>query len=174
VKLIQAPSCYESKSETAMHLRSCLNRYFQVSSQHRWNGFADPCEAEDLVQDVFLLSGPGRNLFDPRRGDAHRGLCKCFTTAHSTIEPFSRGVSGVMLGLPPPGFLSTTADILIHGALEFPSGIDNLGELFYWQSFLKPAFESLTESQRRTLTLYYFEDTHSRRLQQKQLSSSVP
>ncbi len=117
----------------------------------------NPCEAEDLVQDVFLFIWTRGDLFDPRRGDAHRWLVQVFYHRAFNHRTFLKRCFRRDAGTTPAWLSAHDRGHPIHGALEFPSGIDNLGELFYWQSFLKPAFESLTENQHKTLTLYYFE-----------------
>ena len=51
-----------------------------------------------------------------------------------------------------------------------PKNGDNPEEFFAWQSCLKPAFEDLTEDQKKTLTLHFYEgytlNEISERLQQ--------
>ena len=138
-------------------LAELFDRYSRLVLSIGWKVLRDPCEAEDLVQDVFLFIWTRGDLFDPRRGDAHRWLVQVFYHRAFNHRTFLKRCFRRDAGTTPAWLSAHDGGHPIHGALEFPSGIDNLGELFYWQSFLKPAFESLTESQRRTLTLYYFE-----------------
>ncbi|MCI0720479.1 MAG: sigma-70 family RNA polymerase sigma factor, partial [Acidobacteria bacterium] len=107
----------------------------------------DAGEADDLVQEVFLFLFRKSALFNPAKGSARSWLvqvtyCRAFdrrdylgTRAHyrqSAVEDCvaTIGANGNML---------------------------SSAELFYWSSYLRRSFEELSNGQRQTLRLYFFE-----------------
>jgi len=109
----------------------------------------DRAEAEDLVHDVFLL---------------------CSTSARSLIPPRARRGPGL------PGWLTTghwdRRKYLVRRYFydagdgeEFIPGVEDLWqengpesvEFCYWQSYLQRALATLTDDQRKTLELHFFQ-----------------
>jgi RNA polymerase sigma-70 factor, ECF subfamily len=105
----------------------------------------DTAEAEDLVHDVFLFILDAKTAFDPARGSARSWLAR--VTHHRALDrrkyltrrSFYDRVDGDLL----PEKESS------HGA-DHP-------EFSYWKSCLKRAFDDLSEDQRLTLRLHFFE-----------------
>jgi len=62
-------------------------------------------------------------------------------------------------GFPATGGLAE--DLLLEYAegklANLESREKHLGEMFYWHSFLEPAFGQLSENQRKTLSLFFYE-----------------
>ena len=104
----------------------------------------DSGEAEDLVHDVFLFLLKKRTLFDPSRGSARAWLAK--VTYHRALDRRKY--------LARRCFCDTSVDFSPDTA-EAAKSSDL--ELFYWKSYLQRAFDDLSEDQRRTLALYFFE-----------------
>ena len=108
----------------------------------------DTTEAEDLVHDVFLFLLHKSDRFDPTKGSARAWLVK--VTYHRALDRRKyldrRGF----------GFSITErdyADVTDH----VNSDIATAPEFFYWQSCLQRAFDDLSEDQRLTLELYFFD-----------------
>jgi RNA polymerase sigma-70 factor (ECF subfamily) len=109
----------------------------------------DNDEAEDLVQDVFLFLFLKSKSFDPAKGSARAWLMQ--VTFHRAYDRrrylcarsfYDRALSE-------------------QAAEELPSpvnpAIDNAEDFFCWQSCLEPAFEGLSDDQRKTLMLYFYD-----------------
>jgi RNA polymerase sigma-70 factor (ECF subfamily) len=109
----------------------------------------DNDEAEDLVQDVFIFLFLKSKAFDPAKGSARSWLMQ--VTYHRAYDRrrylsarsfYDRARSG-------------------EEADDLPSAvnpaIENAEDFFCWQSFLAPAFEGLSDDQRKTLMLYFYD-----------------
>jgi RNA polymerase sigma-70 factor (ECF subfamily) len=109
----------------------------------------DTAEAEDLVHDVFLFLLNKSDLFDPTKGTARAWLAK--VTYHRALDRRKY--------LARRCFCDTTigADAPANAATVASSNIAESSELFYWQSYLQRAFDDLSEEQRLTLDLYFFQ-----------------
>ena len=106
----------------------------------------DNNEAEDLVQDVFLFLFYKGKMFDPAKGLARSWLMQ--VTYHRAYDRRRY--------LTTRSFYDRTGRNQSNGALPPRSG-DNPEEFLAWQSCLRPAFEELSEDQRRTLMLHFYE-----------------
>ena len=110
----------------------------------------DTAEAEDLVHDVFLFLLDRSDLFDPTRGSARAWLAK--VTYHRALDRRKylarRCFCDTRTG-------ANTSSSNITGTAS--SNIAESPELFYWQSYLQRAFDDLSEEQRLTLDLYFFQ-----------------
>jgi len=108
----------------------------------------DTAEAEDLVHDVFLFLLNKSDLFDPTKGSARAWLAK--VTYHRALDRrkyLARRCFCDTSGANAPSNIASAAS----------SNIAESPELFYWQSYLQRAFDDLSEEQRLTLDLYFFQ-----------------
>jgi RNA polymerase sigma-70 factor, ECF subfamily len=105
----------------------------------------DTAEAEDLVHDVFLFILDGKSLFDPARGSARSWLARI--THHRALDRRKYLMRRSF-------YDRDKADLLSDK--ESSSGADH-PEFLYWKSCLKRAFDDLSEDQRATLRLHFFE-----------------
>jgi RNA polymerase sigma-70 factor (ECF subfamily) len=109
----------------------------------------DTAEAEDLVHDVFLFLIDRSDLFDPTKGTARAWLAKL--TYHRALDRRK--------------YLTRRCFCDTRGGADACSGIADASssniaaspELFYWQAYLQRAFDDLSEDQRLTLDLYFFQ-----------------
>jgi RNA polymerase sigma-70 factor (ECF subfamily) len=108
----------------------------------------DTAEAEDLVHDVFLFLLSKSALFDPTKGSARAWLAK--VTYHRALDRrryLARRCFRDMREGDPDSKITCRMD----------SNITESPELSYWQSYLQRAFDDLSEQQRLTLELYFFQ-----------------
>jgi RNA polymerase sigma-70 factor (ECF subfamily) len=109
----------------------------------------DTAEAEDLVHDVFLFLLNKSDLFDPTKGSARAWLAK--VTYHRALDRRKYLAMRCFCDISSsPNAPSNIADAASSNIAESP-------ELFYWQSYLQRAFDDLSEEQRLTLELYFFQ-----------------
>jgi RNA polymerase sigma-70 factor (ECF subfamily) len=119
----------------------------------------DGDEAEDLVQDVFLFVYFKSKMFDPSKGSARSWLLQ--VTYHRAYDR-RRYLSARSF------YDRSRADNAAKALLSaINPGIENTEEFFAWQSFLRPAFEQLSEDQRKTITLHFYEGYTLREISQK-------
>jgi RNA polymerase sigma-70 factor (ECF subfamily) len=109
----------------------------------------DNAEAEDLVHDVFLFLLNRSIGFDPAKGSARAWLAK--VTYHRALDRRKYLARRCFCGT------SSGADSSSHIPDLTKSNIAEGPELFYWQSYLRRAFDDLSHDQRLTLDLYFFE-----------------
>lgn len=105
----------------------------------------DTAEAEDLVHDVFLFLLDKSNLFNPAKGPARGWLAK--VTYHRALDRKKYLLRRSL-------YNSTGQDAYIETATS--NGADS-PEFSYWQSYLQRAFGDLTQDQRTTLELHFFQ-----------------
>jgi RNA polymerase sigma-70 factor (ECF subfamily) len=108
----------------------------------------DTSEAEELVQDVFVLLHRKRHLFDPAKGSARSWLVQ--VTYHQAFNRRDRLKARRYYGqlsLDDPA--AEMSALLISG--------DGPGDMLYWSAKLEGALTELTEHQHLVLRLYYFE-----------------
>jgi len=100
-------------------------------------------EAEDLIQDVFLFLFYKGKTFDPAKGLARSWLMQ--VTYHRAYDRRR--------------YLTTRSFYDRSNQAEAlpPKSGDNPEEFLAWQSCLRPAFEELSEDQRKTLMLHFYE-----------------
>jgi RNA polymerase sigma-70 factor (ECF subfamily) len=109
----------------------------------------DHAEAEDLVHDVFLFVLGKSALFDPAKGSARAWLAR--VAYHRALDRRK--------------YLVRRYFYDADDASESIPRVEELGrkngpqevEFCYWQSYLQRAMETLTDEQRRTLELHFFE-----------------
>jgi RNA polymerase sigma-70 factor, ECF subfamily len=109
----------------------------------------DTAEAEDLVHDVFLFLLNKSDRFDPTKGSARAWLAK--VTYHRALDRRKYLARRCFCDT------SGSADTASHMTEEACSNITEGPELFYWQSYLQRAFDDLSQEQRLTLDLYFFQ-----------------
>jgi RNA polymerase sigma-70 factor (ECF subfamily) len=109
----------------------------------------DTAEAEDLVHDVFLFLLGNRALFDPTKGSARAWLAKI--TYHRALDRRKYLARRHFCDTSNSAdFSSNITDVANSNMTESP-------EMFYWQSYFERAFDDLSDEQRLTLELYFFE-----------------
>ncbi len=109
----------------------------------------DRAEAEDLVHDVFLFVLNKSALFDAAKGSARAWLAR--VAYHRALDRRK--------------YLARRYFYDSGDASESTSRVEELGcesgpeevGFCYWQSYLQRAWETLTDEQRRTLELHFFE-----------------
>jgi RNA polymerase sigma-70 factor, ECF subfamily len=109
----------------------------------------DRPEAEDLVHDVFLFVLNKSALFDPTKGSARAWLAR--VTYHRALDRRR--------------YLARRYFYDAGDESEPVPSVEDLGyesrpeevEFCYWQSYFQRAMETLTDEQRRTLELHFFE-----------------
>jgi RNA polymerase sigma-70 factor (ECF subfamily) len=106
----------------------------------------DTAEAEDLVHDVFLFLLDKCDLFDPTKGSARAWLAK--VTYHRALD--RRRYLARRCFYDCRDASNSAIDRERSNASESP-------ELWYWHSYLRRAFDDLSEEQRTTLKLHFFE-----------------
>lgn len=105
----------------------------------------DSAEAEDLVHDVFLFLLGKSNVFDPTKGSARAWLAK--VTYHRALDRRKYLVRRCFYDRSNAGPAMET---------RTSNGAD-CPEFWYWHSHLRHALRNLSEEQRTTLTLHFFE-----------------
>jgi RNA polymerase sigma-70 factor (ECF subfamily) len=109
----------------------------------------DRAEAEDLVHDVFLFVLNKSALFDPAKGSARAWLAR--VAYHRALDRRKYLVRRYFYDLgDPEEFIPGVEDLSHEGGPEEV-------EFCYWQSYLQRALETLTEDQRTTLELHFFQ-----------------
>jgi RNA polymerase sigma-70 factor (ECF subfamily) len=109
----------------------------------------DTAEAEDLVHDVFLFLLDKSDLFDPTRGSARAWLAK--VTYHRALDRRKYLARRCFRDT------SSSANSVSQITNPMNANIAESPELSYWQSYLQRAFDDLSEDQRLTLELYFFQ-----------------
>jgi len=118
----------------------------------------DSSEAEDLVQDVFVLLHRKRELFDPAKGCARGWLIQ--VAYHQSLNRRD--------------YLNARR-YYHHDAPDTPGAeiaalrtvTDGLGDMLYWSSRLDGLLDKLTADQKLALQLYYFEGYTVEEISQK-------
>jgi RNA polymerase sigma-70 factor (ECF subfamily) len=132
-------------------LASLFRRYARVVRGLAYRVLRDASEADDLLQDIFLLIHRKCSMFDASRGPArfwilqmtyHRALCR---RRYLNSRHFYTRVDldDVGRGLTAPG---------TEGAR-----FENSGDGLLGKASLQKVFQSLSESQRQTLQLFFVE-----------------
>jgi RNA polymerase sigma-70 factor (ECF subfamily) len=173
-KLIDAPSnarecpSAEPDDETLLvRLQACdmealgllFRRYSRLTLGIARRVLRDGDEAEDLVQDLFLFLFFKSKMFDPSRGSARSWLMQ--VTYHRAYDRRRYLTARSFYDRKSANFAEKAALSAINPAIE------NAEEFFAWQSYLRPAFEQLTENQRQTLTLRFYEGYTLREISKK-------
>ncbi len=107
----------------------------------------DSGEAQDLVQDVFMLVHQKNHTYNPSRGSVRAWLMQ--TAYHRAFDRREY--------LQHRGFYNVCALDELAGMMQGPSNIEYEAVLRQSGLTLRHAFEELNEGQRQTLTLFFFE-----------------
>jgi RNA polymerase sigma-70 factor (ECF subfamily) len=128
-----------------------FRRYARMVRSIAYRAVRDAAEADDLVQDIFLLLHRDSRTFDPARGSArnwilgiahrraisrHRYLCS--RHFYNRLD------------------LDDLGDELSDPRMSTPEVSDSINETFGEEGFQR-VFEELSENQRATLRLHFFE-----------------
>ncbi len=134
-----------------------FERYARLVLTIAFRGLRDRAEAEDLVQDVFLHLHETCRNYDPRKGAArtwivHLAYCRAFDRrAYLSRRGFYGGAET----------FSQQNALVEASSLEDEVSVQVSGERVH------RAFEELTEKQRATLELYFFEGFTLREIAQR-------
>ncbi len=134
-----------------------FNRYSRLMLRIARSVLQNKEEAEDLVQDVFVFLFFKGKLFDPSKGSARAWLLQI--TYHRAYDRRRYLTSRL--------FYDQAKKSPIGGVL-LPMAGDSPEEFLAWQSFLRPAFQELSEDQRKTLTLHFYEGYTLREISETQ------
>lgn len=109
----------------------------------------DRAEAEDLVHDVFLFVMDRSGLFDPTKGSVRVWLAR--VAYHRALDRRKYLVRRYFYDSDDSSeFIGRNEEL----GLESRPGEN---EFCYWQSYLRRAWETLTDDQRRTLELHFLD-----------------
>jgi RNA polymerase sigma-70 factor (ECF subfamily) len=148
---IEYPSCADedllvlAQSGDREALGALFDRYARLVFSVGLRIIRDAAEAEDLVHDVFLFILGSSSIFDPARGSARGWLAG--VTHHRALDRRKY--------LTRRSFYDRSTDDSLSEK-ETSCGSDH-PEFLYWKSCLKRAFDDLSEDQRATLRLHFFE-----------------
>jgi RNA polymerase sigma-70 factor, ECF subfamily len=140
-----------------------LERYANIVLAIGLRVLRDRQEAEELVQDVFFQVYKKCQLFDPTRGTARAWLLQ--TAYH---RAFDRREYLQIRRFYDSRSVDEVAD-LIQGS----SDVEYEAQIHQGEALLRRAFEELSEKQRRTLELFFFEGYTLREISDH-LSESLP
>lgn len=107
----------------------------------------DRQEAEELVQDVFFQIYRKSHLFDPRRGATRSWLLQ--TAYHRAFDRREY--------LQVRRFYDTRSVEELADVVRASSDVEYEAQIRQGESIIRKAFEGLSEKQRQTLTLFFFE-----------------
>jgi RNA polymerase sigma-70 factor, ECF subfamily len=129
-------------------LAELFRRYARLAFSIGLRILRDVGEAEEIVQDVFVFLYARAHLFDSRKGSAKAWLVQVAHHRSLDRQEYLKRRNF---------YFGTDADFL---ADTLPGSADLERDLQSKQSRerLKEAFENLSERQRRTLELFFFED----------------
>jgi RNA polymerase sigma-70 factor, ECF subfamily len=129
-------------------LAELFRRYSRLAFSIGFGILRDAGEAEEIVQDVFVFLYERAGLFDRNKGSARAWLVQvAYHRALDRREYLGRRNF----------YLGTDAGLLAD-TLAGPADLDRDLASKENRDRLKEAFTSLSERQRRTLELYFFED----------------
>ena len=126
-------------------LGALFDRYARLVLSVGLRIIKDSAEAEDLVHDVFLFLLGKNTLFDPTKGSARAWLAK--VTYHRALDRRKYLVRRCFYD---------RSDSDPEMEIRTSNGAD-CPEFWYWHSYLQHALGDLSEAQRTTLRLHFFE-----------------
>lgn len=138
-------------------LAELFDKYCRLVFSIGYRVLRSATEAEDLVQDVFLFLWSRSNLFAPGKRSAHDWIIRviyhrAFDRRRYLITRLSYNYGGE-----DSAARGTNQESGEDRASRVVSHEGNIGELLYWHSYLESAFDELSEAQRKTLTLFFYE-----------------
>jgi RNA polymerase sigma-70 factor, ECF subfamily len=138
-------------------LELLFNRYATLVFGIAFRILNDKSEAEEVVQEVFLSLYQKASLFDPAKGSGKGWLVQiAFSRARDRRSHLLRR-----------GFYSGTDIESLDDTLQEQSDIEHEVGLKIDFMHLLSAFEDLTEMQRKTLELFYFQGLELREISER-------
>ena len=144
------------RNETAA-LNLLFDRYARLVFSIALRVLNDHSEAEEVVQDAFFYVYQKSALFDPARGTA-----KAWIVQIAYNRAFDRKAY-----LARRGFYTGTDVELLDDTMLGPTDMEREVGAKLNRQHLEKAFEELTEAQRRTIELFYFEGMELREISEK-------
>ena len=138
-------------------LAELFDRYCRLVFSIGYRVLRSPTEAEDLVQDVFLFLWTRSNLFAPGKRSAHDWIIRVIYHRAFDRRRYLITRLSYNFGTEDPVARYTNQESTADRASRVVSKDGNFGELLYWHSYLESAFDELSEAQRKTLTMFYYE-----------------
>jgi RNA polymerase sigma-70 factor, ECF subfamily len=138
-------------------LNLLFDRYSRLVFSIALRVLNDHCEAEEVVQDSFFYLYQKSSLFDPAKGTA-----KAWIVQIAYNRAFDRRSYLVRRGF----YTGTDVGMLDDTLLGTTDMEREVGDKLN-REHLQRAFEELTETQRRTLELFYFEGLELREISEK-------
>jgi len=138
-------------------LAELFDRYCRLVFSIGYRVLRSPTEAEDLVQDVFLFLWSRSNLFVPGKRSAHDWIIRVIYHRAFDRRRYLITRLSYNFGTEVRVARYTNQEPAEDRASRVVSKDGNFGELLYWHSYLECAFEELSEAQRKTLTMFYYE-----------------
>ena len=138
-------------------LAELFDRYCRLVFSIGYRVLRSPTEAEDLVQDVFLFLWSRSNLFVPGKRSAHDWIIRVIYHRAFDRRRYLITRLSYNFGTEVRVARYTNQEPAEDRASRVVSKDGNFGELLYWHSYLESAFEELSEAQRKTLTMFYYE-----------------
>jgi RNA polymerase sigma-70 factor (ECF subfamily) len=129
-------------------LKLLFQRYSSLIFSVARSVLRDDQEAEDLVQDVFIFVISKSKLFDALRGPARSWLLQV-----AYHRAYDRRRYLATRGFYHRAGKHEATDVHSEVAQE----IANPEDFFAWQSYLRPAMDTLSENQRKVLMLFFYE-----------------
>jgi RNA polymerase sigma-70 factor, ECF subfamily len=145
------------KEGDADTLRALFSRFSRLVMGIALRILRDRGEAEEIVQDVFVYLHGRAGLYDPAKGPARRWIVQlAWHKSLTRREYLARRAFYVGTDV------ESLVDTLLGG-----TDLDREVESSLNRGQLEKAFEELPESQRRTLTLFFFEGLELREVSEK-------
>ncbi len=138
-------------------LAELFDRYCRLVFSIGYRVLRSPTEAEDLVQEVFLFLWSRSKLFVPGKRSAHDWIVRVIYHRAFDRRRYLITRLSYNFGTEDRVARYTNHDPTADRASRVVSRDGNFGELLYWHSYLESAFEELSEAQRKTLTMFYYE-----------------
>jgi len=138
-------------------LAELFDKYCRLVFSIGYRVLRSPTEAEDLVQDVFLFLWSRSNLFVPGKRSAHDWIIRVIYHRAFDRRRYLITRLSYNFGTADRAAWYTNQEPAADRASRVVSSEGNFGELLYWHSYLESAFDELSEAQRKTLTMFYYE-----------------
>jgi len=138
-------------------LAELFDKYCRLVFSIGYRVLRSPTEAEDLVQDVFLFLWSRSNLFVPGKRSAHDWIIRVIYHRAFDRRRYLITRLSYNFGTADRTAWYTNQEPAADRASRVVSSEGNFGELLYWHSYLESAFDELSEAQRKTLTMFYYE-----------------
>lgn len=138
-------------------LADLFDKYCRLVFSIGYRVLRSPTEAEDLVQDVFLFLWSRSNLFVPGTRSAHDWIIRVIYHRAFDRRRYLITRLSYNFGTEDRDAWDTKQEAAADRISRLVSTEGNFGELLYWHSYLEAAFDELSEGQRKTLTMFFYE-----------------